>query len=312
MSEPMTRPALVRPRRVARLADDAVRATLATPRTTILWCGLLSALLNGVFTAFIALATGQLDTTSAGFVLFGSLLVWLPVMLLGTMLLYSVLAIHAAHRVVLGEQLAVWACLLYLLRPRVLLTVLMIVVPIVIGSILLVVPGVLAMVLLAPAIPVMVAERRYLFDALGRSVGLMTRTGGAGAFASGAAKAFALLLVVIALSMLMTFVFQIPMQVITQGLIFRDALSGIDPTASTVAVTNWIALPFTLVTAVVSIFVYSFGFHAVALLYLDSVERAEAPALQRAVESLRHEPAVGSPVGPSPGSPVEPPPRGAP
>lgn len=301
MIEPTGHSALIRPRRVARLADDAVRATLAAPRTTILWCGVLSALLNGVFTAFIALATGQLDTTAAGFVLFGSMLVWLPVMLLGTMLLYSLLSVHAAHRVVLGEQMGVLACVLYLLRPRVLLTVLMMVVPIVVGSMLLVVPGVLAMVLLAPAIPVMVGERRYLFDAVGRSVALMTRTGGAGAFAAGAAKAFALLLVVIALSMLLTFVFQVPMQVITQGLIFRDALSGIDPTASTLAVTNWIALPFTLVTAVVSTFVYSFGFHAVALLYLDCVERAEAPALQRAVEA-----------GSTRGSAVDAPFRGAP
>lgn len=271
---------------MARLADDAVRATLASPRGTILWCGVLSALLNGVFTAFFAFTTGQLDTTAAGFVMLGSLLVWLPVMLLGTMLLYSVLAVHAAHRVVLGEQLGLLASMLYLLRPRVLLTVLMVVVPIVVGSVLLLVPGVLAMILLAPAIPVMVAERRTLFDAIGRSVALMSRTGGAGIAASGMAKAFALLLVVIALSMLMTLVFQVPMQVITQGLIFRDALSGIDPTADTLAITNWIALPFTLITAVVSTFVYSFGFHAVALLYLDCVERAEAPALERAVEGL--------------------------
>ena len=280
------RPTLVRPRRVAQLADDAVRATIAGPRTTILWCGILAALLNGVFTAFFALATGQLDSTAAGFVLLGSMLVWLPVMLFGTMLLYSMLAVHAAHRVVLGQQLGLVATLLYLVRPRVLLTVAMVVVPIVIGSFLLLVPGMFAMALLAPAIPVMVAERRYLLDAIGRSVGLMSRTGGAGAFASGAAKAFALLLVVVALSMLLTFVFQVPMQVITQGLIFREALSGVDPTADTLAITNWISLPFTLVTAVVSTFVYSFGFHAVALLYLDCVERAEAPALRRAVEGL--------------------------
>ena len=158
---------LVRPRRVARLADDAVRATLAVPRTTILWCGVLSALLNGVFTAFFAFTTGQLDSTAASFLLFGSLLVWLPVMLLGTMLLYSLLAVYAAHRVVLGEQLGILSSAAYLLRPRVLLTVLMVVVPIVVGSFLLLLPGLVAMVLLAPAIPVMVAERRYLFDAIG-------------------------------------------------------------------------------------------------------------------------------------------------
>lgn len=286
MTSTTTHARLVRPRRVARLADDAVRATWAAPRATIVWCGVLSALLNGVFTAFIALTTGQLDSTAAGFVLLGSMLVWLPVMLFGSMLLYSLLAVHAAHRVVHGQQLSLVGCVLYLLQPRVLVTVAMVVVPIAFGSLLLLVPGVLAMILLAPAIPVMVAERRYFFDALGRSVGLMSHTGGAGGFASGAAKAFALLLVVVALSMLLTFIFQLPVQAITQGLIFRDALSGIEPTADTLAITNWIALPFTLVTAIVSTFVYSFGFHAVALLYLDSVERAEGPALRRSVEEL--------------------------
>lgn len=269
-----------------QLADRAVRITLRKPYGTVLVCGLLMALMNGGLTALIALLSGGLESTAGSLVLLGSMIVWLPLMIALSAVVYTLLAVHAAHRVLLGVQLSFWQSVGYFFRPRVLITVVLMLCAIAMATVFFVIPGLFAAIFLSLTVPVMVAERRYLMDAMLRSADLVWANPEGRVLASPVVRIAALGALVFALSTLMTIIFQLPVQILTQGLMFREALAGTDSAMSMMTTINWISLPFAIATAVVGIGVYSYAFHLLGLYYRDLVERREAPALAAAIAGL--------------------------
>ena len=268
------------------LTDRAVAKTLASPRATMLLCGLVMALINGGLTAIMALIGGSLDTTAGSMIALGSMMVWLPVTIACTVLVILVLAVYATHRVLLDVELSLLGSIQYIFRPRVLATLILMIGAIAVATLFLVVPGVIVAALLSLVVPVMVGERVYLLAAMVRSVELVWSNPERKVLTFPLVRVLAVTAVVAALSSLMTMVMQVPLQVMTQGMVFREALSGADPSASTFAMVNWITLPVSVASALVSAAVYSYFFHCVAMFYNDLVERREARSLGAAIAEL--------------------------
>ncbi len=286
MSESNEGIGLNRVQSLPRLADRAVRSTLAPPRSTMILCGLVMALINGGLTAIMALVSGSLNTTAGSLIALGSMMVWLPVTIALTILVTLILAVYATHRTLLKVELSLFEAMQYIFRPRVLATLILMVGAIAVATLFLVIPGVIVAAFLSLVVPVMVSERVYLVAALVRSSELVWSNPERRILTLPLVRVLAITAVVVALSTLMTLVMQVPLQLMTQGMMFREALSGAEPSTSTFAAVNWISLPFTLVLAVVNVGVYSYFFHSLAMFYSDLVERREARSLGAAISEL--------------------------
>lgn len=277
---------LLRLQSLPRLVDSSVRLTLAPPHTTMLLCGLIMALINGGLTAIIALVSGSIDTTAGSLIALGSMIVWLPVTIVLTILVTVVLAVYATQRTISGVEMGMLRALGFVFRPRVMATLILMIGLIAVATVFLIVPGIIATALFSLVVPVMVSERRYMIDALLRSASLVWSNPEGRFLSSPLVRVLAIGAVVFALSTLMTMVLQIPVQLMTQGMMFREALSGAEPSTATFAAINWISLPFTIVSAVISVGVYSYCFHTLALFYRDLIERREARSLQAEISGL--------------------------
>ena len=281
MSSPLTRI-----QTLPQLADRAVHSTLEPAYGTVVLCGLIMALMNGGFVALMALLGTTLDSTVGSLVLVGSVFAWMPLMFGLSVIIYGMLAVHGAHRATLSRDLSFFGTLRYFFRPTVFFTVVLMVCAIAVATVFLILPGLLVAVLLSLTIPVMVAERRSLMDAMLRSAGLIWRNPEGRLLTSPIVRVLGLTTVMVVLSTLMTLVFQIPAQLLAQGVIFRETLSGAEVGASSMLTVNLISLPFSIATALVGVGVYSYFFHALGSFYRDLVERREAPALEAAIEEL--------------------------
>lgn len=290
---------LTRLQSLPKLADLAVSKTLAPPFGTVLVGGLATALVNGGLSTTVAMLNAG-DTTASDLMVAAAMFLWVPVSMLVAVVVYGLVAVHAAHRVVLNEDIGLWGSVRFLLRPAVLITIVLMIVAVAFATLFLVVPGVVLAIFLLLTLPVVVAEKRFAVDAMGRSFRLVWSNPEGKLLASPVVRISAVVLVMMALGTLMTLVLQIPLQVLTQGLAFREAISGgAGGTSTWVAV---VSLPFTVVASIVNIGVISYFFHLISLVYRDLVERREAPALAEAIEALADEPAASVSPDTSPSS----------
>ncbi len=287
---------LVRPLSLPRLADLAVRRTLRKPLATMLALGLVLVVVQGVFGVGNAALTSMIESTAGSLMMLGSLLFWIPVLILTSAVVYSLLAIHACHRTAALVELTVMQTLRYFFRPRVFLTLIVVFSAILVGSVMLLLPGLLAAVCFSLVVPVMVVEDRYLVDALVRSASLVWRNPEGRIRTWPVVRVIALFASFILLSALLTLALQLPPQALMQGILLREALSGGELEASSLALVNWLALPFSLVSALVTVGAYSYLFHALGLYYRDLVERREAAELEKALLALGDESPAQEPL----------------
>ncbi len=194
-------------------------------------------------------------------------------------------ATAAAH----GEPWPMTRAWAWVLRPVVLGTLILSGLLVLIGSMLCLVPGILAAILLAIVVPVMVIEERYGPSAMGRSRDLV-RSNPLGRFTTHpGVQLFAIGFVGYLLSYAVSLVVQVPFIIAQQLLMLRSiAEAGPNPDPSALFRGSWLLLqvPQTVLGTLASTVVMLYLSFATALLYREVRRAREGGDLELAMDEL--------------------------
>jgi hypothetical protein len=176
---------------------------------------------------------------------------------------------------------------LFMLRPRVLGTSVLVALCVVVGCVLCVVPGLFLALLFSLILPVMVAEDRYGLDAVTRSTQLVRHTGPLGIARSPLVKVFLIFFLGYLLSSAVGMAVQLPFVVAQQILIFRAAAEGSTDPAAVMSTAMWLQVPGNMLNALVTTAVQLYMAFALVLFYFDLRRRQEGLDLEAAIRQMR-------------------------
>ncbi|HXB55446.1 MAG TPA: hypothetical protein VN461_11720 [Vicinamibacteria bacterium] len=208
-----------------------------------------------------------------------AMLVVMTVYLLG----YSVLVV-AALNALAQREVSMARAWLFVLRPRVLGTLILKTIVIGFGLIFCMVPGIYWSLLLSLALPVMVEEARFGTGALRRSGELARYNPLRDLEADPRLKAFLIYFVGILLGQVANFVIQLPLVAIQQVMMFRDLAGGqrMDP-ATMMRRLAWVQVPSAMLGMLIQAAVYLYMSFGIALLFFDVKRRKEGLDLEVAI-----------------------------
>jgi hypothetical protein len=186
-----------------------------------------------------------------------------------------------------GRQVSMGRAWRSILQPRALGTFALVYPAIFIGMMCCVVPGLYLSLLWSLIVPVMVEERRFLIDGLGRSSDLARYNPRRELSADPRVRAFLVYLVGTLVLYAVSFVVQLPFMVVQQVMLFRGMAGGerIDPLTIGERLI-WLQVPTSIIASLAQMavqLVVSFG---IALLYFDVRRRKEGRDLEHAVDGL--------------------------
>jgi hypothetical protein len=287
--------------RLARSCFGAVYPGIALPLTAA--AGVMVVLQIGFFRSFFpgmaSMAADPVGIFKQALPFVVGLVVYLSVYAMAAVALLS-----CAVDVVTDRPVSVARGWLLTLRPRVAWTGLVWLAVVLAGTLLCIVPGIWAALVLAMTLPVMIAEERHGWDAVARSYELMRHNPSHRfthhpvvrllilAFAGGAVSYAANLAV------------SLPFVVAQQVLMFRTVLTSPgnqpgDPQAMFTSSWVWLQLPQTVLSTLVTTAVSLFTSLATALLYRDLVNSREGRDLEAMLDELG---APRLPTEPAPGA----------
>jgi hypothetical protein len=211
--------------------------------------------------------------------------------------------IAAATDAVGGRPVSMSRAWLAMLRPTALLTLFIAGVAVFAGMVCCAIPlcglpGIYVALLFSMIVPVMVEEETFLFDALGRSASLAQYNPRQDFGTDPRVRSFLVIFVGMLLGYAVSLVIQMPMVVIQQVLLMRDAAAGAsaDPMALMAKLT-WLQVPTTALATLSQVAVQLYVSFGVALLYFDVRRRKEGHDLGAALVSLeKRGPAAGAPA----------------
>lgn len=176
---------------------------------------------------------------------------------------------------------------LFMVRPRVFGTSLLVALCIVVGCVLCVFPGLFLALLFSLVLPVMAAENRYGLDAVTRSSQLVRYNPVGGVGSSPLLKVFLIFFLGYLLSSAVGLAVQLPFIVAQQILVFRAAAEGsTDPTA-VMSTAMWLQVPGNMLNALVATAVQLYMAFALVLFYFDLRRRQEGLDLEAAIRQMR-------------------------
>lgn len=179
----------------------------------------------------------------------------------------------------------------FVLRPRVLLTLLSMGVAVSLGMLFCLLPGLWLTLLLGFALPVMVEEGELLGGAWRRSSRLARYNPQRRLTTSPMFKVFVFLVVGMLLSQAISLALQMPLVFVQQLFIFREAASGADPNALLYdARWLWLQVPVTLLGSLAQSAVVLYLSFGMALLYFDVQRRRDGVDLEAALDELEGRP----------------------
>jgi hypothetical protein len=193
----------------------------------------------------------------------------------------------AAVNALADREVSMARAWLFILRPRVLGTLLLMAIAIGFGFVFCVLPGIYWGLLFSLTVPVMVEEGRLGSGAMRRSAELARYNPHRELDADPRLKAFLIFFVGMLLGYVANFVVQLPVLAIQQFLMFRDLAGGhrMDP-ALMMRRLAWIQVPSTILGMLIHTAVYLYMSFGVALLFFDVKRRKEGLDLEVAIAHL--------------------------
>lgn len=177
---------------------------------------------------------------------------------------------------------------LFMIRPRVFGTSLLVALCIVVGCVFCFFPGLFLALLFSLVLPVMAAENRYGMDAVTRSAQLLRHTSPEqGLSRSPLLKVFLIFFLGYLLSTAVGVAVQLPFIVAQQLMVFRAAAEGSTDPAAVMSTAMWLQVPGNMLNALVTTAVQLYMAFALVLFYFDLRRRQEGLDLEAAIRQMR-------------------------
>jgi hypothetical protein len=186
---------------------------------------------------------------------------------------------------------------LAMVQPRALFTIVLSWLAMTAGFVCCVLPGVYVALLFSMVVPVMMEERLFLADALGRSALLATYNPRKSFGDDPRVRAFLILFVGMLIGYAISMVVQMPLLIVQQVIMFRGVAGGekTDPMALMASLT-WLQVPTNALAMLGQVAVHLYVSFGISLLYFDVRRRKEGRDLESAVDSLAQRAPADSPA----------------
>lgn len=177
-----------------------------------------------------------------------------------------------------------WAAMV---QPRALFTLVLSSMAIGAGSVCCLFPGIYVALIFSMIVPVMIEEKLFLADALGRSAALAAYNPRRSFGDDPRVRAFLVLFVGWLIGVAVSMVVQMPLAILQQVLLFRGVASGqsSDPIALMSSLV-WLQVPSQAMAMAAQVAVHLYVSFGLALVYVDVRRRKEGQDLQSAVDAI--------------------------
>jgi hypothetical protein len=209
-------------------------------------------------------------------------LVFLAVYVLG----YAALLVGAVDAMA-GRPVQMSRAWLSMLRPQALGTLVMAWLATIAGMVCCLLPGIYVALIFSLVVAVMVEERRFLVDGLGRSIELTSYNPRRSFGDDPRVRAFLILFVGMLIGYAINMVVQMPLLILQQVMMFRGMAGGekTDP-MEVMATLTWLQVPTNALGMLAQVAVHLYVSFGLALLYFDVRRRKEGRDLEQAADAL--------------------------
>jgi hypothetical protein len=186
-----------------------------------------------------------------------------------------------------GQPVSMKRGWLFMVRPRVFGTSLLVGLCVVVGCVFCLLPGLFLALLFSMIVPVMAAEGRFGMDAVTRGAQLVLYNPRGDIGRSPLLKVFLIFVLGYLLSAAVGMAVQLPFIVAQQILVFRSAAEGSTDPSQVMATATWLQVPGNMLNALATTAVQIYMAFALVLFYFDLRRRQEGGDLEAAIQEMR-------------------------
>lgn len=198
-----------------------------------------------------------------------------------------VAAMRSAMDVLSGRSTSMWSNWMYMFRPKVAGTMVLVFLCTAVGGLMCVFPGIYVSLILSFTLPVMVAEEHFGTTAIRRSARLLNFNPRQKLGDNPITKLFVLVFVGWILSVVLSMCVQLPLTIVQQIIMFRGAAEGNAPDPiELMERLTWIQLPSAALGSLSTALMFLYMGFGMSLLFFDVRRRREGEDLEAALDEL--------------------------